>query len=106
MSTPYDRGSASGKPYDGEPRKVSVTQRRFEQLRRIFGGNVRRLRQASQITQAQLSDASGVEVSRISRLELGRGFRRAPNVIEAWMIAQCLGVGLDELFIGEPDVEN
>jgi transcriptional regulator with XRE-family HTH domain len=63
-------------------------------MRRITGKNVRHARLARQMTQEQLSEASGLSQQYISGLERGR---RNPTVITLFELAQALGTTPDAL---------
>ena len=58
-------------------------------MRRIVGSNVRKLRLECQMTQEQLSDASGLAQQYISELENGR---RNPTIVTLYEIAVALKV--------------
>jgi transcriptional regulator with XRE-family HTH domain len=60
-----------------------------EDARRLVGQNVRRLRLAAKISQAELAARMGVDRAYISGLELGQ---RNPTVVTLWHIAKALGV--------------
>lgn len=62
-----------------------------EDVRRIVGRNVRRLRLAAGLSQADLADRMGVDRAYVSGLELGR---RNPTVVTLWHIGKALGVRL------------
>jgi transcriptional regulator with XRE-family HTH domain len=66
-----------------------------EDVRRLVGGNVRRLRTAAGLTQAELAAKMGVDRAYVSALELGG---RNPTIITLWHLAKALGVRLAELF--------
>jgi transcriptional regulator with XRE-family HTH domain len=57
-------------------------------MRRLVGGNVRRIRLERGLTQEQLAERSGFTQGYISELELGR---RNPTVVSLFEIAQALG---------------
>jgi len=59
-----------------------------EDVRRIVGDNVRRLRTAAGLSQAELAARMGVDRAYISALELGR---RNPTVVTLWHTAKALG---------------
>jgi transcriptional regulator with XRE-family HTH domain len=63
-------------------------------MRKLVGNNVRRIRQASGMTQEQFADASGFSQQYISSLESGR---RNPTVITIYELGQALGVSHLEL---------
>jgi transcriptional regulator with XRE-family HTH domain len=66
-----------------------------EDVRRLVGGNVRRLRIAAGLTQAKLSERIGVDRAYVSGLELGE---RNPTVIALWHVAQALRTKMDAPF--------
>jgi transcriptional regulator with XRE-family HTH domain len=68
-----------------------------EDVRRMVGRNVRRLRIAASLTQADLAARMGVDRAYVSGLELGQ---RNPTVLTLWHIAKALGVKL-RLFFDE-----
>jgi transcriptional regulator with XRE-family HTH domain len=57
-------------------------------MRQLVGRNVRRARDACQMTQEQLADRSGFSQQYISDLERGR---RNPTIVSLFEIAQALG---------------
>ena len=65
-----------------------------EDVRRIVGSNVRRLRKAADLSQAELANRMGVDRAYVSGLELGQ---RNPTVITLWHLAQALEVHLTDL---------
>ncbi len=69
-----------------------------EDVRRIVGSNVRRLRKAADLSQAELANRMGVDRAYVSGLELGQ---RNPTVITLWHLAQALEVHLTDL-VGIP----
>jgi transcriptional regulator with XRE-family HTH domain len=66
-----------------------------EDVRRMVGRNVRRLRTAAGLSQAALADRLGVDRSYVSGLELGQ---RNPTIVTLWHVTQALGVKLRLLF--------
>jgi transcriptional regulator with XRE-family HTH domain len=66
-----------------------------EDVRRMVGRNVRRLRTAAGISQAELASRMGVDRAYVSGLELGE---RNPTVITLWHVAEALGVKLKSFF--------
>jgi transcriptional regulator with XRE-family HTH domain len=68
-----------------------------EDVRRMVGRNVRRLRNAAGLSQAELAERMGVDRAYVSGLELGQ---RNPTVVTLWHIAKALGVKL-RLFFDE-----
>lgn len=65
-----------------------------EDVRHIVGSNVRRLRKAAGVSQAELANRMGVDRAYVSGLELGQ---RNPTVITLWHLAQALNVRLSDL---------
>jgi transcriptional regulator with XRE-family HTH domain len=66
-----------------------------EDVRRIVGRNVKRLRVAAGISQAELAERMGVDRVYVSGLELGQ---RNPTVVTLWHITKALGVKLRSFF--------
>lgn len=60
-----------------------------EDVRRMVGRNVQRLRIAAGLTQAKLAERMGVDRAYVSGLELGQ---RNPTIVTLWHIAKALGV--------------
>jgi transcriptional regulator with XRE-family HTH domain len=60
-----------------------------EDVRRMVGRNVRRLRLAAGLSQAELAELMGVDRAYVSGLELGQ---RNPTVLTLWHIAKALEV--------------
>jgi transcriptional regulator with XRE-family HTH domain len=58
-------------------------------MRKLVGGNVRRIRQKKRLTQEQLAEISGFSQQYISGLEQGR---RNPTVVTLYELASALGV--------------
>jgi transcriptional regulator with XRE-family HTH domain len=58
-------------------------------MRKLVGGNVRRIRQKKGLTQEQLAEISGFSQQYISGLEQGR---RNPTVVTLYELASALGV--------------
>ena len=69
-----------------------------EDVRRLVGTNVRRLRLAAGLSQAQLSERMGVDRAYVSGLEKGE---RNPTIITLWHTAKALGVKVRAL-LDEP----
>jgi transcriptional regulator with XRE-family HTH domain len=67
-----------------------------EDVRRLVGGNVRRLRTIAGLTQAKLAEKMGVDRAYVSALELGE---RNPTIITLWHVSQALGVRIARLFV-------
>jgi transcriptional regulator with XRE-family HTH domain len=66
-----------------------------EDVRRLVGRNVRRLRIAAGLTQAKLAERMGVDRAYVSGLELGQ---RNPTIVSLWHVAQALGVSVSAFF--------
>jgi transcriptional regulator with XRE-family HTH domain len=66
-----------------------------EDVRRMVGQNVKRLRIAAGLSQAALAERMGVDRAYVSGLELGQ---RNPTIVTLWHIAKALGVKLRPLF--------
>jgi transcriptional regulator with XRE-family HTH domain len=66
-----------------------------EDVRRMVGRDVRRLRMAAGLSQAELAERMGVDRAYVSGLELGQ---RNPTVVTLWHIAKALGVKLRPFF--------
>jgi transcriptional regulator with XRE-family HTH domain len=59
-----------------------------EDVRKMVGLNVRRLRVAAGLTQAELAERMGVDRGYVSGLELGQ---RNPTIVTLWHTAEALG---------------
>jgi transcriptional regulator with XRE-family HTH domain len=68
-----------------------------EDVRRMVGRNVKGLRIAAGLSQAELAARMGVDRAYVSGLELGQ---RNPTVVTLWHIAKALGTKL-RLFFDE-----
>jgi ribosome-binding protein aMBF1 (putative translation factor) len=66
-----------------------------EDVRRMVGRNVRQLRIAAGLSQAELAERMGVDRAYVSGLELGQ---RNPTILTLWHLAVALGVKLKPLF--------
>jgi len=66
-----------------------------EDVRHMVGDNVRRLRLAAKLTQAELADRVGVDRAYVSGLEQGQ---RNPTVVSLWHIASALSVPVRSFF--------
>ena len=66
-----------------------------DDVRRLVGRNVKRLRIAAGISQAELAERMGVDRAYVSGLELGQ---RNPTVVTLWHIGKALGVKLRSFF--------
>lgn len=68
-------------------------------VRRILGSNVRRLRKAAGLSQAELANRMGVDRAYVSGLELGQ---RNPTIVTLWHLGQALEIDLGEFFAQPP----
>ena len=66
-----------------------------DDVRRMVGRNVKRLRFAAGLSQAELAERMGVDRAYVSGLELGQ---RNPTIVTLWHIAKALGVKLKPFF--------
>lgn len=66
-----------------------------EDVRRMVGSNVKKLRLAAGITQAELADRVGVDRAYISGLEQGG---RNPTIVSLWHVARALDAPVRSLF--------
>ncbi len=66
-----------------------------EDVRRMVGRNVKLLRIAAGLSQAELAERMGVDRAYVSGLELGQ---RNPTIVTLWHIAKALGVKLRPFF--------
>jgi transcriptional regulator with XRE-family HTH domain len=66
-----------------------------EDVRRMVGRNVKRLRLAAGLSQAALAERMGVDRAYVSGLELGQ---RNPTIVTLWHIAEALGAKLRLFF--------
>lgn len=66
-----------------------------DDVRRMVGRNVRRLRLVAGLSQAELAERMGVDRAYVSGLELGR---RNPTIVTLWHIAKALGVKIRPFF--------
>jgi transcriptional regulator with XRE-family HTH domain len=66
-----------------------------EDVRRMVGQNVRRLRIAAGLSQASLAERMGVDRAYVSGLELGQ---RNPTIVTLWHIGKALEVKLRQFF--------
>jgi transcriptional regulator with XRE-family HTH domain len=70
-----------------------------EDARRLVGHNVRRLRLAAKISQAELAARMGVDRAYVSGLEQGD---RNPTVVTLWHTAKALEVSMRAFFEEKP----
>jgi transcriptional regulator with XRE-family HTH domain len=68
-----------------------------EDVRRMVGRNVKRLRMSAGLSQAELAERMGVDRAYVSGLELGQ---RNPTILTLWHVAEALSVKL-RLFFDE-----
>jgi transcriptional regulator with XRE-family HTH domain len=66
-----------------------------EDVRRMVGRNVKRLRIAAGLSQAELAQRMGVDRAYVSGLELGQ---RNPTIVTLWHLAEALKVKLVTFF--------
>ncbi|MGM4967698.1 helix-turn-helix domain-containing protein [Tardiphaga sp. 1201_B9_N1_1] len=66
-----------------------------DDVRRMVGDNVKRLRLAAELSQAELANRMGVDRAYVSGLEQGQ---RNPTVISLWHVAQALEVPIRDFF--------
>jgi transcriptional regulator with XRE-family HTH domain len=66
-----------------------------EDVRRIVGRNVKRLRTTAGLSQAELADRMGVDRAYVSGLELGQ---RNPTIVTLWHVAEALGAKVRSFF--------
>lgn len=66
-----------------------------EDVRRMVGRNLKRLRIAAGLSQAKLAERMGVDRAYVSGLELGQ---RNPTIVTLWHTAKALGVKLRSFF--------
>lgn len=66
-----------------------------EDVRRLVGDNVRRLRLAAELSQAALAERMGVDRAYISGLEKGD---RNPTVVSLWHLSKALDVPIRSFF--------
>jgi transcriptional regulator with XRE-family HTH domain len=66
-----------------------------DDVRRLVGRNVKRLRIAAGISQAKLAERMGVDRAYVNGLELGR---RNPTIVTLWHVGEALGVRLRSFF--------
>ena len=66
-----------------------------DDVRRMVGRNLKRLRIAAGLSQAKLAERMGVDRAYISGLELGG---RNPTIVTLWHLAKALGVKIRMLF--------
>jgi transcriptional regulator with XRE-family HTH domain len=67
----------------------------LEDARQLIGGNVRKLRLAAKLSQADLAARMGVDRAYVSGLEQGN---RNPTVVTLWHLAKALDVPMRRFF--------
>jgi transcriptional regulator with XRE-family HTH domain len=70
-----------------------------EDVRRMVGRNVKRLRISAGLSQAELAERMGVDRAYVSGLELGQ---RNPTIVTLWHVAEALSVKLRLFFDESP----
>lgn len=76
---------------------ATVAKRQPQDIDRLVGENLRRLRTAKGLSQFDLADALDVSVPQLQKYETGRNRISAARLYRS---AQALGVALDDLFAG------
>jgi transcriptional regulator with XRE-family HTH domain len=66
-----------------------------DDVRQLVGGNVRRLRKAAGISQAELAARMGVDRAYVSGLEQGD---RNPTIVTLWHVAKALSAKVGAFF--------
>lgn len=66
-----------------------------DDVRRLVGRNVRRVRIAAGLSQAAVAERMGVDRAYVSGLELGQ---RNPTIVTLWHLGKALGVRPREFF--------
>lgn len=66
-----------------------------EDVRRLVGDNVRRLRLSAELSQAALAERMGVDRAYVSGLEQGQ---RNPTIVSLWHVSKALDVPLKSFF--------
>lgn len=66
-----------------------------EDVRRMVAENVKRLRLAADLTQAELAARMGVDRAYVSGLEQGQ---RNPTIVSLWHVAKALSVPMASFF--------
>jgi transcriptional regulator with XRE-family HTH domain len=69
-----------------------------DDVRRLVGQNVRRLRLAAGISQAELANRMGIDRAYVSGLEQGL---RNPTVVTLWHLGKALGADIRSFFDGQ-----
>ena len=69
-----------------------------DDVRRLIGRNVKRLRIAAGFSQAELAEKMGIDRAYVSGLELGQ---RNPTAVTLWHLSKALGVKLGSFFEDE-----
>lgn len=66
-----------------------------EDVRRMVGQNVKRLRISAEVSQAELAERMGVDRAYVSGLEQGQ---RNPTVVTLWHVSRALEVPIRAFF--------
>src|SRR5689334_19862851 len=66
-------------------------------LRKLFGGHIRRLRKGRLLTQEELAARSGISADGVRRIESGTS---SPGLHTIGKLAAALGISLTLLFVG------
>ena len=74
-----------------------------EDVRKMVGRNLRRLRTVAGITQAELAERMGVDRAYVSGLELGQ---RNPTVLTLWHVSEALQTPVHNLFSPKRSRQN
>ena len=74
-----------------------------EDVRRLVGGNIRKIRIAAGLTQAALADRMGVDRAYVSGLELGQ---RNPTILSFWHVCKALDVPISVLFVSRARIPS
>ena len=86
--------STHGRNVDKPPKKRYNGAMEEENLARIIGTNIMRLRKLTNMTQLELADKLGYSDKSVSKWEQGNGI---PDVRTLLQIAECFNVNLDDL---------
>jgi transcriptional regulator with XRE-family HTH domain len=76
---------------------ATVAKRQPQDIDRLVGENLRRLRTEKGLSQFDLADSLDVSVIQLQKYEMGRNRISAARLYRS---AQALGVALDDLFAG------
>lgn len=75
--------------------KKGHTQRKEEEVIKLVGDNVRRIRISKNLTITELANMAEIEHAHLSRIELGK---INTTISMAWHLAKILGVKVTKLF--------